>query len=238
MTDQPRPVFPRVWAATDLEDHRPASMFATYSGWDYDTLPPLDPARLKGFAWAGEAAGSAPDPEQVEFLAEIAGSLPECMVLPDAFVHFATRPELYEQLDEVSTTSCYIDISAPVPSPVEKDAVVIRFFRDQQDCLFWYLYLRPDGTSFIAESEWSDEWADHDDEEDEDDEPETDDGGGEEEGGEVRFSWTGPSIEEFAYRYWLECKAWYVVSKYFGGELTDEIAAYLAHYKKPAEAGD
>lgn len=218
MTDNPRPEFPRVWAATDLGDHRPSSMFATYSGWDYDTLPPLDPARLKGFAWGGEAAASAPDPDRVTFLATVARTLPEGMVLPDAFVYFLSRPRLYELLDEVSTTACYIDVSEAVPSPVEPDARVIRFFRDQQDCLFWYLYLRPDGTSFIAESDWSIDW----DYEEDDEEREED--------GEIRFSWTGPGVEEFAYRYWLECKAWYVVSDYFDGELTEEIAAYLAHY--------
>lgn len=215
--------FPRVWAATDLGEHRPTN--STYAGWDYDTLPPLDPARLKGFAWAGDAAASDPDPEAAERLAAISALLPEGMGLPDAFIHYMSRPGLYALLDEVSTTACWTDLSGPYPSPVEDGARLVLFFRDQQDCLFWYLYLRPNGESFIAESSWAPDALYGDDGREDDDEPEY----------PPELSWTSPGIEEYTYRYWLECTIWYVLVRFHpGGELTDEGRAYLAHYGHPA----
>lgn len=53
-------------------------------------------------------------------------------------------------------TGCWTDVSDPLPSPVEPGAFLVRFLRDQQDCVIWYLYLRPSGEVFVVHS-WLDD---------------------------------------------------------------------------------
>ncbi|MEV0646634.1 hypothetical protein AB0I28_15355 [Phytomonospora sp. NPDC050363] len=210
--------FPRVWSATDLGELRPAGAFTTYAGWPYETLPSLRPERRDGFAWAGDAATSAPDAERLAELETLARSLPPGIALPESFVRYMSRPALTALLDEVSTTACRTDLSDVIASPVEEGAHLVRFFRDQQDCVFWYLYLRPNGESFVVDSEWSERFADAE--------------------GRPEFFWSAPTIEEFTYRYWLECKCWYVLSDYFEGEETPEVVAYLSHYGEKVPTGE
>ncbi|MGW0840080.1 hypothetical protein ACWD26_07935 [Streptomyces sp. NPDC002787] len=42
-----------------------------------------------------------------------------------------------------------------MPSPVGPGASLVRFFRDQQDCVLWYFCLRPGSSPFIVHSTWS-----------------------------------------------------------------------------------
>ena len=108
------------------------------------------------------------------------------LALPRDFVTFQTRTELSEILDAVSVTACWSSVSEkPIPSPVEPGAFLIRFLTDQQDCVTWYLYLRPSGETFVVHSYYSLE-----------DLP-----AGEE--ASAKIFWCAPSFEQFAYRFWI-----------------------------------
>jgi hypothetical protein len=62
--------------------------------------------------------------------------------LPDPFVRFFGDPVLPPRVR--SSTGCYVDLSEEAaPSPLGRGHLV-RFLSDQQDCLFWYLYLSAD----------------------------------------------------------------------------------------------
>ena len=92
--------------------------------------------------WLGRAGDLLP--ENVTKLTGLATDLMASgLVLPQDFVTFQTRSKLYGVLDWVSVTGCWTDISAPLPSPVDPGAFLVRFLRDQKDCVIWYLYLRP-----------------------------------------------------------------------------------------------
>lgn len=118
-----------------------------------DSLPPLDSDQFTGaFTWLGGAGD--PIPRQVRKLNGLAKELSATgLTLPRDFVTFQTSENLYGSLDEVSVTGCWTNLSPPLPSPVEPGAFLVRFFRDQQDCVIWYLYLRPMSEAFVVHSD-------------------------------------------------------------------------------------
>jgi len=59
--------------------------------------------------------------------------------LPPPFATFIASPALREAVR--SGTACWRDLAEPIPSPVEDGAYLVRFLRDQQDCVMWFLYL-------------------------------------------------------------------------------------------------
>ncbi|MGW6916259.1 hypothetical protein ACWGB8_20920 [Kitasatospora sp. NPDC054939] len=212
------PVFPSLWCATDLGPHRPCD--GTYEWYDPDTLPPLDPARFDGrFGWLG---GTGPAvPELAGHLDAVAAELAGAgIALPAAFTAFQTGAASHRALDAVSATACWTDVSSPIASPGEPDAFLVRFLRDQQDCVHWYLYLRPSGEAFVVASPL-----------DLAPEPERDEPG-------MPLDWLGviarcaSSFEEFAYRFWVENRLWYVLNGYGEESMDDELAGYLAHYER------
>ncbi|NUP49741.1 MAG: hypothetical protein HOW97_20890, partial [Catenulispora sp.] len=90
------------------------------------------------FAWRGDL-GEVLDGQKAAMdglAADLAGT---GLSLPIDFVTYMTRSNLYRCLDEVSGTCCWTSLSTPLPSPVEPDARMVRFFGDQQDCVQWYL---------------------------------------------------------------------------------------------------
>ncbi|MFD8755989.1 hypothetical protein ACFV0O_34190 [Kitasatospora sp. NPDC059577] len=212
------PVFQTLWCATDLGPHRPCG--GTYQWYDADTLPPLDPARFDGgFGWLG---GTGPlVPESARHLDAVAAELADAgIVLPAEFIAFQTGADSARALDAVSATACWTDVSSPIPSPVEPGAFLVRFLRDQQDCVHWYLYLRPTGDAFVVASpldlEDAPGW----------DEPAT------------PVDWFGSiarcasSFEEFAYRFWVENRLWCALHGYGDETVDGELAGYLAHYEQ------
>ncbi|MER8184596.1 hypothetical protein [Kitasatospora sp. NPDC094015] len=210
------PVFQSFWCATDLGPHRPCR--GTYEWYASDTLPPLDPARFDGgFGWLG---GTGPAvPELAGHLDALAGELAGVgIVLPADFVAFQTGVNSHRALDAVSATACWTDVSEPIPSPVEPGAFLVRFLRDQQDCVHWYLYLRPTGGAYVVASPLDLEDAPDPDEPD------------------VPVDWFGAiarcatSFEEFAYRFWVENRLWCALNGYGEETMDDELAGYLAHY--------
>jgi hypothetical protein len=211
--------FEASWCATDLGDYRPGRH--TYQLYPYETLPVLDGSRFTGeFQWLGDPGETIAD--HVAEVAELEALLgAQGLALPKDFARFHLSSKLYGSLDEVSVTCCWSSLSKPLPSPVEPGAALVRFFRDQQDCVFWYLYLRPNGGAFVVSS-----FRDY---EDEDDEPRSD--LDDIEAHTATIFWAAPSFEQFAYRYWLENRLWQVVH-HDGSDLEDaEMQAYLDHYK-------
>ncbi|MGW3244450.1 hypothetical protein [Streptomyces sp. NPDC001070] len=120
--------------------------------YPYDSLPPLDSTRYTGaFEWLGGTG--EPVPEQVAHIEGLAARpAAEGIALPADFAAFHTSGKVRYAPDEVSVTCCWTDISDPLPSPVEPGAFLVRFLRDQQDCVIWYLYLRPSGEAFVVHS--------------------------------------------------------------------------------------
>ncbi len=218
--------FRTTWCATDLGDHRPCRF--TYERYPYDSLPVLDASRLTGaFQWLGDPGGTAQG--QAEKLHEVDLRLAaEGLSLPQDFVTFCTSSNLRGSLDSVSVTGCWSSLSAPLPSPVETGAFLVRFLRDQQDCVLWYLYLRPSGDVFVVNScldyEFEYEARDSDDYK-----PESDlDYPVAQEAEILRCA---PTFEHFTYRFWLENRLWRAVNGLSDEPLDTDLQEYLDHYR-------
>ncbi|MGA8113665.1 MAG: hypothetical protein WCA46_08390 [Actinocatenispora sp.] len=213
---------PGVWCATDLGEYRACEY--TYALYPHYTLPPLDPAQFTGdFGWLGGAGDPLPD--EVARLTGVTAELAtRGLALPDDFITFYTHSDLHFALDAISVTACWTDISDPLPSPIEPGAFLVRFLRDQQDCVIWYLYLRPSGETFVVHSglEYEREYqAQREGEENDLDDPEaqTDD-----------ICWCAPTFEQFAYRVWVENTLWRAIHKNKLADLEPRLRAYLDHY--------
>lgn len=225
--DLPSTDFDASWCATDLGGYRPCRY--TYERYPYASLPPLDPARFTAaFEWLGGVG--EPVPGKVTKLGGLAGDLAVSgLTLPRDFVVFQTGADLSGALDKVSVTSCWTDISDPLPSPVEPGAFLVRFLRDQQDCVIWYLYLRPSGEAFVVHSHIDYEheyqarrageetWTDLDDRAEQ----------------LAAINWCAPSFEEFAHRFWIENRLWHEVNGGDVARLEPQLRDYLRHYESP-----
>lgn len=104
------------------------------------------------------------------------------------------------------------------------------FFRDQQDCVHWYLYLQPNGESFIVHSyrdlEYEAEVKATGTPEDLEQLAEIDDDP------DYEIFWCAPTLEMFAYRFWTENSLWRAIH---GRSPLNDISvaqrAYLNHYE-------
>ncbi|MEU6238575.1 hypothetical protein [Kitasatospora sp. NPDC047058] len=217
--------FDAAWCATDLGDHRPCRY--TYERYAYDTLPPLDEALFAGeFRWLGDPGGFVAD--QAAKLKPIEGKLAaEGLALPKDFVTFAVSSNFQGALDGVSVTACWSSLSEPLPSPVEPGAFLVRFLRDQQDCVLWYLYLRPSGEVFVVSShlDYEFEYTARDSDEFR---PESD--LADHDAQRAAILWCAPSFESFAYRFWLENRLWHVVNGGDDASPDPAMLRYLDHY--------
>ncbi|MET7357093.1 hypothetical protein ABZS76_01470 [Streptomyces sp. NPDC005562] len=220
--------FEAAWCATDLGEYRACRY--TYATYPYESLPPLDSSRFTGaFQWLG--GGGSLEPAQVELVDDVAGELAaRGLALPQDFVTFMTSANLYGSLDKVSVTGCWSDLSGPLPSPVEPGSFLVRFLRDQQDCVMWYLYLRPSGEAFVVYSPLDYEYEDDYEYEARRDgtKTETDlDDAGEQ---RTAIRWCAPSFEEFAHRYWVENRLWSVLEAGDLSGIEPQLRDYLRHY--------
>lgn len=216
--------FDAAWCATGLGEYRACRY--TYEYYPYESLPPLDPDRFTGaFQWLGGVGEVLP--EQVVRLDGLARELTaRGLILPQDFVTFQTHANAYLSLDEVSVTGCWTNISEPLPSPVEPGAFLVRFFRDQQDCVIWYLYLRPTGEAFVVHSHLDYEYEYEARRDGEATETDLDDA----EEQRAAILWCAPSFEGFAHRFWIETRLWRAISD---GELPPaeaQLRNYLDHY--------
>ncbi|MCX4653395.1 hypothetical protein OG249_16015 [Streptomyces microflavus] len=223
--------FDTAWCATDLGTYRACRH--TYERYSLDSLPPLDSDQFTGgFPWLGGAGD--PIPRQVMKLNGLAKELSaKGLTLPRDFVTFQTSENLYGSLDEVSVTGCWTNLSPPLPSPVEPGAFLVRFFRDQQDCVIWYLYLRPMSEAFVVHSDVDYEFEYEAQRNGEEIQPDLADAQ------EQRSAilWCAPSFEEFAHRFWIENRIWHAVNDPDLPRLEPRLQEYVNHYATP-EAPD
>jgi hypothetical protein len=107
------------------------------------------------------------------------------------------------------------DIPAkPADSPLADDAHLVRFMRDSQDLLFWYLHLDPQGPPFVVVSSIDFETV----------------GQVDPEQALRQFWFCAPEFEEFIYRFWMENSIWFATSD--KKELTTAQLAYARHYQQ------
>ncbi|WP_329137354.1 hypothetical protein OG552_27415 [Streptomyces sp. NBC_01476] len=142
--------FAASWCGSDLGGHRSPS--GGYVRSSYDSLPPLDTRLFQGtFEWLGGSTGiSARNAGELRTLTEQLDR--RGLSLPADFLAFYASENLPDALEDNAPTSCWSSLSEPIPSPVEPGAFLVRFFRDQQDCVLWYLYLRPGSPAFVVHS--------------------------------------------------------------------------------------
>ncbi|MEU7553002.1 hypothetical protein AB0B01_11755 [Streptomyces sp. NPDC044571] len=216
------------WCASDLGSYRPCEF--TYEVYPLESLPVVDSARLDGgFGWLG--GPDAPDEQPSghrDRLAAIQAELAAIgLHLPEDFRTFYGSERLCRGLDEVSVTACWSDVSDPLPSPAEDGARLIRFLRDQQDCVIWYLYLRPSGETFVVCShlELESAYAEV----------------GEEHLDALRAAAAASLVrcattfEEFAYRFVAENELWmHLNESNQDGTLAPHLQEYLDHYAAAA----
>jgi hypothetical protein len=213
-----RSPFEPAWWSFDLGEYRPCS--GTYRLFAYDSLPPLDEALFTGeFAWlapSGRPGRPARDMTTLAAAAAKAG-----VTLPAALVRFMSDPALRNAVP--SCTACEWDASsAPIPCRVVPGAFTVRFLRDQQDCLFWYLHLLPDGDSHVLCS------------------PIPFDAPNLEVSRETVLAntwWAAPHFEHFVYRFWIENVLWDLLNRP-GASLSPAQQAYIDHYALASAAAE
>jgi hypothetical protein len=225
--------FPSGWWSFALENYRPSD--STYELFLYESLPPLNENLFRGeFRWlaadddppgADDEEDEAPfedeesdeDVSEVLLLDRLSAAVEQVgLRLPEPFVRFMGDRELQDEVP--SCTDCHWDLSdVPVPSAVVPGAVTIRFLRDQQDCLFWYLHLQPGGQAEVLCSPI------HFDEPEQEATPE-----------EVRDNtWAcAPHFEHFVYRFWMENVLFDLLTADSPPSFTPAQRAYLTHYEK------
>lgn len=219
--------FEASWCGSDLGGHR--SCPNTYDHYSHDSLPPLDERRFKGtFEWLGGLTGTSVD--RVTELRTVTEELDrKGLSLPQDFITYFTSANLPDILGDQSLTCCWSSLSKPIPSPVEPGAFLVRFFRDQQDCVLWYFYLRPGSSAFVVHSHLEYEY-----------EYEAHDSGGEFNGNSdiddldeqmEALQYCAPTFEEWAYRFWIENRISEAVESEDKPSLDEDQHAYLNHYR-------
>lgn len=164
--------FPAIWYGIGLEDLRPIN--ATYGGEPLEKLPPIEAEHLDGqFRYLNNEVIRALENEpsdhvaitsqsinETNYLAEdarwkakieqIQASLPAYIVLPKPLVTFMSSS--LAQYLVPSCTACYFDLpeKATPFNWLEERGYLFHFYRDQQDCLFWYYYVRENGEDCIV----------------------------------------------------------------------------------------
>jgi hypothetical protein len=124
-------------------------------------------------------------------------------------------PALQERIR--SNTDCYLDLcSESVGSPLG-DGHLVRFLADSQGCLFWYLYLTPDGSDHAVVS--SPDFYGTEDEQWQEGPPDP---------GEIVFC--AESFEAFLCRFWLENEIWYADWK--KTPMPDVGREYIERYRR------
>ena len=216
--------FPAFWAGYGLGPYRPydkrGRTFAWFQAYPLETVPPLDEESFVGdFAWFGDIGDpldyrtAVTDPLEADLARD-------GLSLPADFVALITRAGLHRCLDRVGG-GAWTDVAGPLPSPVHPADRMVLFFRDQQSCLMWYLYLHHSGQSAVVCSDWDFTL-----------EPELRYGPD----GEIvlprrEICWNAPSVEVFAYRFLAEAKlSSAIYDKKRAAELDPELLSYLAHY--------
>jgi hypothetical protein len=196
--------FPCHWWGFGLEnvglsDVRPD--VGTYGCYPFEPLPPLPFVLCGDFAWLASAPahdsciGDEKGFASVRTFALLKQACARRGVrLPESFTKFMETPALHRRVR--SNTDCFLNpCPEPVPSPVGGGHLV-RFLADSQGCLYWYLYLTPDGSDHaVVSSTWfygteAEQW-------------------GEEPPDPAEIEYCAESFEAFLCRFWLENEIWF-----------------------------
>lgn len=220
--------FTPMWFGVDLGDYRPIN--ATYGGVEFDLLPKFVPHKQGAFAWlTNQKEDFTKNKKWQEKLDKVLTSLPETLLksVPDTLVAFMTASKLHDLVP--SCTACYFDLpekATPFTWLGEK-GYIFHFYRDQQDCLFWYFYIRENGEYCILTTEfpfYSDE-----------DMKELTTNYKPEEYFEENLFYTAETFEEFIYRTWIENIIWFDMegdAMVEGEDVKKAAKDYLAEYLK------
>lgn len=108
------------------------------------------------------------------------------------------------------------------------ERLVVRFLRDQQDCVIWYLYLYldPSGEVFVVQAYLDHEYGYEARRDGERMETDLDDP----EEQRAAIIWCAPTFEEFAYRFWIENRLWLALNGDDPSGLEPQMRDYLNHY--------
>ena len=197
----------------------------TYGRYSYEQLPPV-PFQLCGdFAWLKNAPahdehsiGDEKTAENGKALAQLRESCARLAVqLPEAFITFMQTRALQQRIR--SNTDCYLDLCCePTYSPVG-GGYMVRFLADSQGCVFWYLYVTPDGSDHAVVSspgfygteaeQWQDEPPDP-----------------------AKIVFAAESFEAFMCRFWLENEIWF--AGWQKTPMPDVGREYIEQYRKKA----
>jgi len=207
--------FPAGWWSFDLRKYRRCD--GTYALYAYESVPPLDESQFTGVFRNYMTAAGKPRPDRT--LARLVKAAQRVGVaLPAAFRTFMGDVSLQDEVP--SCTACEWDLSAaPVPCKVVPGAFTVRFLRDQQDCLFWYLHVLPDGDAHVLCSPIPF------------DEPAVVDSITPEV--VIANTWyCAPHFEHFVFRFWIENVLWGLLGRP-EAVLTAAQRAYVSHYGAP-----
>ena len=197
--------FPCFWWGIGLENVGLGQVrpdIGTYGRYDFDRLPPIPFEMRDDFDWFASAPEHGEQSIGEEKAATNAEAIPRLLEasarlgvkLPAAFVRFMGSPALHQRVR--SNTDCFLDLCPePIRSPIGS-GYLIRFLADSQGCIFWYLYLAPDGSDHAVVSSpgfygtEAEQW-----EEDPPDPP--------------AIVYAAESFEAFICRFWLENEIWF-----------------------------
>jgi hypothetical protein len=208
------------WIFSDLGPYRDGE--GTYSLYPAKSLPPL-PTHLfgKDYQWLPvvdqqEPQGDDDDDDETSLMEPIdVESWYVDLDVPESFRAFMSRPDLLASVP--SNTACWWTLSdAPIASPLGDGAKMVNFLNDQQCCVYWYLYVWPDGRHAVVAG-----GLDYDDETVE---PET---------ARHDLVLVAPDFEQFLYRFWVENVAWFeaVQQDREWDDLSPPVRDYLSHYR-------
>lgn len=139
--------------------------------------------------------------------------VPDDPDLPASYATLLGRPELMAAIP--SCTACYWSPAAqPVPSPFGDGSRLLRFLSDQQDVLFWYLWLGVEGGHRVVCGSYP-----YHDETPTAEQAQRD------------LVEVAPDFEAFCYRFWVENLAWFEVNEsgLDDARRTEAVQAYLAN---------
>jgi hypothetical protein len=223
--------FARAWWSFELGDLRPCE--DDYDPFPIESLPPIDTSLLTGdYAWLVGDEDDEDDQDESgddDDIATLMGTSPTAkkmaklvkglakvkVTLPPAFVRFMEDANLQGAVP--SCTGCEWELGNLVESPFEDDAWMVRFLRDPEDALHWFLYLTPAGSYVVCSSAKLDD-------------PKLDEPPA---ALQEKTWWCAPDFESFVYRFWLENVLWEQLED--KGMLTPTEKKYLKHYADAAK---
>jgi hypothetical protein len=222
------------WWSFDLPGYRKQPEAATYSLFDYESLPPIQQNLDENFHWLKSepikqpslAEGTYPDGSEPD-LSKLSKIIAQIDIeLPQAFTTFINSKELHHRIR--SCTDCYLDVADRAVRAVgDHDGFLVHFLSDSQWCLHWYIHIdyssqhfvlvSPNayGFTFEATGEEIDEDAPH-----QKDEIELE---------QEDILLCAPTFTEFIYRFWLENEIRFALA-WDKQPLTATQQAYVNHY--------